>query len=587
MFPKNNKRGGGAGIGRVLSIASITAQQGSIFNRYVPGAGVGATGVSVRRAKLYRAQNRGGPTVRVPDAPTGIIAVGYDTFATVRFTPPTENGGDTIVSYTVTSIPDGITATGTSSPIDVTGLTNGIAYTFIVVATNRAGNSASSAESNSVTPLYIPTIPDPPTSIVVSDKTLTTITLTFTQSSNGSPAISNYSYSLDGEPFVDLSPTDSTSPITISGLSSNTTYVISLKAKNVNGYSDPSEDITESTYATVNYARFTDVGAATWTPPEGVTRVEYLVVGGGGGGGGTYSKINVLGNVLVTDTPQAGAYWINSADLTNGRYKGRMYYGYNSGQNSSSFSDPIQLTASENLSPTLNSYAYNRWYNFELVYSLSSALQTVTNVAYTTGITTTYSNNISAGSGGGGGGQIKTSAAYPFSKHTVTPGTTYNIYVGGGGAGGTAGTNTESNGTDGEQSYFDTIVSTGGAGGKNSRTGFNQNGGGGFAYGNIIGGKGGASGGRNGAGVGNSQSYQTNTNVLIGTSGATGTSVNIDGTGNVVYGSGGDGGDANTVATSITPSNVGKGGEGTGSTLNSYAAGRDGGSGIVVIKYYT
>jgi hypothetical protein len=71
--------------------------------------------------------------------------------------------------------------------------------------------------------------------------------------------------------------------------------------------------------------------------------VEYLIVGGGGGGGGTYSKINVLGSVLVTDTPQPGAYWINSANLTNGRYSGRLYYGTNSGQNSSSFSDPVRF----------------------------------------------------------------------------------------------------------------------------------------------------------------------------------------------------------------------------------------------------
>ena len=37
----------------------------------------------------------------------------------------------------------------------------------------------------------------------------------------------------------------------------------------------------------------------------------------------------------------------------------------------------------------------------------------------------------------------------------------------------------------------------------------------------------------------------------------------------------------------VTLSNVGKGGEGTGATLNSYYSGKDGGSGIVVIKYYT
>ena len=40
------------------SIDSIKNSQGNIFNRYVPGAGVGATSVSVRRAKSFHAALR-------------------------------------------------------------------------------------------------------------------------------------------------------------------------------------------------------------------------------------------------------------------------------------------------------------------------------------------------------------------------------------------------------------------------------------------------------------------------------------------------------------------------------------------------
>ena len=46
---------GGASNGRVLPIDSIKNSQGNIFNRYVVGAGVGATSVSVRRAKSFHA----------------------------------------------------------------------------------------------------------------------------------------------------------------------------------------------------------------------------------------------------------------------------------------------------------------------------------------------------------------------------------------------------------------------------------------------------------------------------------------------------------------------------------------------------
>lgn len=57
-----------------------------------------------------------------------------------------------ISTYRVISTPGSITATGTSSPISVTGLTGGTAYTFQIRGENAVGNGAYSAASNSVTP---------------------------------------------------------------------------------------------------------------------------------------------------------------------------------------------------------------------------------------------------------------------------------------------------------------------------------------------------------------------------------------------------------------------------------------------------
>jgi len=87
----------------------------------------------------------------VPDAPTAVKAVPGNTQATVSFTAPA-NGGSPITSYTVTSDPDGKTKTGTTSPLIVTGLTNGTGYTFTVTATNAVGTGDPSAASDSVTP---------------------------------------------------------------------------------------------------------------------------------------------------------------------------------------------------------------------------------------------------------------------------------------------------------------------------------------------------------------------------------------------------------------------------------------------------
>ena len=95
-----------------------------------------------------------------PDAPTIGTATAGNTEATVTFTAPVSTGGAAILAggYTVTSSPGGLTGTGSSSPVTVTGLTNGVAYTFTVTATNSAGAGVASAASNSVTPAAPQTI---------------------------------------------------------------------------------------------------------------------------------------------------------------------------------------------------------------------------------------------------------------------------------------------------------------------------------------------------------------------------------------------------------------------------------------------
>ena len=88
----------------------------------------------------------------VPGAPTGVTAARGENRAIVSFSAPASNGGDAITAYTVTSSPGGVTATGAASPITVTGLTNGTAYTFTVRATNSVGNSVASSATAAVTP---------------------------------------------------------------------------------------------------------------------------------------------------------------------------------------------------------------------------------------------------------------------------------------------------------------------------------------------------------------------------------------------------------------------------------------------------
>jgi uncharacterized membrane protein YuzA (DUF378 family) len=80
-------------------------------------------------------------------APTAVTVTPGDKCATVRFTPSVSTG---VTMYTVTSNPGAIVATGTSSPIVISNLTNGTSYTFTVTATNSTGISPPSTTSASV-----------------------------------------------------------------------------------------------------------------------------------------------------------------------------------------------------------------------------------------------------------------------------------------------------------------------------------------------------------------------------------------------------------------------------------------------------
>jgi hypothetical protein len=98
----------------------------------------------------------------VPQAPTIGTATAGNASATVTYTAGA-TGGKAVSVYTATSSPGSQTGTG-ASPITVSGLTNGTAYTFTVTATNANGTSTASAASNSITPV-VPV----PYYVVISD----------------------------------------------------------------------------------------------------------------------------------------------------------------------------------------------------------------------------------------------------------------------------------------------------------------------------------------------------------------------------------------------------------------------------------
>lgn len=76
--------------------------------------------------------------------------------------------------------------------------------------------------------------PSAPTSLVATPGDAQA-SISFTAGSPGTSAITNYKSSLDGTTFTALSPSVTTSPVTITGLTNGTTYNIYLKAVNTSG----------------------------------------------------------------------------------------------------------------------------------------------------------------------------------------------------------------------------------------------------------------------------------------------------------------------------------------------------------------
>jgi hypothetical protein len=120
-------------------------------------------------------------------------------------------------------------------------------------------------------------VPNIPTTFSTSSITTTSVVLSFTQPA-GIGTISNYEYALSTNggatygAFTALSPADASSPITITGLSSSTSYRIKIRAVNQYG---PGGESTET-------ISFTTAAPIT-------SSLEYLVIAGGGGGGSRHS----------------------------------------------------------------------------------------------------------------------------------------------------------------------------------------------------------------------------------------------------------------------------------------------------------
>ena len=191
-----------------------------------------------------------------PGPPTNVQAAAGNASVLVSWTAPVDPGISPIDKYTVTASPGGKSceATGVDLSCTVTGLDNGIPYTFTVTATSAAGTSVASAASAAVTPV---TAPSAPTNLTAVPGNKQIVMSWGAPSSNGGSAIARYTArafakNLLGDlvlvgqcEVVVVEPAPATFTCTITELDNGRKYWVDVVARNSAGFTGVAASLPE------------------------------------------------------------------------------------------------------------------------------------------------------------------------------------------------------------------------------------------------------------------------------------------------------------------------------------------------------
>jgi len=355
--------------------------------------------------------------------------------AAITFTPGTILGR----TYTVTSSPGSYTASGTASPITITGLQSSTQYTYTVVASNNYGTASASSASSAVTAT---TVPQAPSISAVGASQSATITIT--AGATGGSAITGYS--IISNP-VTTTQTTSNTTYTFTGLTDNTSYTFTATATNTNGTSvasSVSNSITPATLVTnglvFNLDASTYSGSGAWNDLSGnsrnatVTNATFVSAGAGSyfslNGTNQYIDCTLTGIGTATFTTE---HWFYLNDFTDGFLTATSYQG----------SDPeIRIGTQSAYSGKI----YHTWYD-DNAYLTPTGAGATTNATISTGtwfnlVTTTNGNTLKVYINGSLDKTITLSPAYTgrtgggnLTDHTVgtynAPATGYGGYING------------------------------------------------------------------------------------------------------------------------------------------------------------
>jgi len=379
----------------------------TVTMRAVNIAGTGTAAVSVRGTPRTAPS---APTISSITAGNSSLSVAYSVAST---------GGSSLqnVEYSVTGGVTWLSAGSTTSPVVISGLSNGTTYQVRLRAINAAGTSPQSTLVSS-TPF---TTPGAPTITSVAGG-IGSATVAFTAGYDGGSAISNYAYSTDnGASWTTRSPASTSSPLTISGLSDGVRYNVRVRALNAAGNgtaSDAASVLTKGVPGAPTISSLTQMAG----------EVSITIASGTNGGvpitNFAYSTDN--GASWTTRSPASTNPTLLVSGLTNGTNYNLRVRAINSVGSGDSSATVVARPHTTPAAPILNSQVSG---NQELTIAFtapSNGGESITSYEYSTDRGTTWSVR---GDGGGASTTLVISTVSSDGTTPLTNGVTYDVQV--------------------------------------------------------------------------------------------------------------------------------------------------------------
>lgn len=236
-----------------------------------------------------------GPDTQPPTAPTNLAASNItQTTVDLNWNASTDNVG--VVGYDV-YMGSTILGTVTGTAATVTGLSESTTYSFSVKAKDAAGNESPTSNVVAITTLAPPDTeaPTAPTNLTASNVTQSTVDLNWNASTDN-VGVTGY----DVYQGNNLLGTISGTSATVTGLTSNTTYSFSVRARDAAGNISQSSNVVTITTESAGIT-YCD-SYSTNSSSEWIQRVQLGNINNNSGNNGGYGDYTSLTTTLVKGT---------------------------------------------------------------------------------------------------------------------------------------------------------------------------------------------------------------------------------------------------------------------------------------------